>query len=214
MPRLLLYISISIFMCQCTTSRITGTWKGTDIHPEHYKNILVLAIIHGPDSSLREIMEKHMVNQLTAHGCRAVSACSYYGQGAFVSLPADSIKKILQRDSINVVLTIDLRDKSREIYDVTEKVLFSLYPFRENDFWMYYAAMNEYHPFYGDYKEHTAWFWKSNIYDVTSGALVYAVQTASFDPLSREDLSSGYARIIVKNIIRNNILQPHKYPGN
>lgn len=197
--------------CQCATSRITGTWKGREIHPENYKTILVVAVIHGPDSSLQTTMEKHMARQLTVHGCTALSACIKYGPQAFAAISKDSIKKILSQDSIDVVLTIVLRDKSKEIYDVTGRFIFSLYPFRENDFWMYYSAMNEYHPVYTNYTEHTAWFWESNVYDVSNGALIYAIQTASFDPFSEEDLSSSYANHLVKDMLRKKIFQPHKY---
>jgi len=99
MRRILLYIIIALFTCRCTTSRITGTWKGTNIHPENYKKVLVLAIIHEPDTTLQATMEKYVVNELTKRGCKAFSASSCYGPGTFMFLPEDSIKKILLLDN-------------------------------------------------------------------------------------------------------------------
>lgn len=206
-----LLIPLLAFFNQCATSRITGTWKGTDIHPERYKKILVLAVIRGPDSVLQASMEKNMAAQLVAHDQQAISAIEHYGTQAFVALPRDTVRKILYKDNINAVLTIVLRDKSKEIYDVTGKVLFSLYPFRENDFWLYYSAMNEYHPVFSNYTEHTDWFWESNFYDVTSGSLVYSIQTASLDPISSDELANSYASVIVKNLVRNKVLPPAKH---
>lgn len=208
MRRIFLYTAISLLMCQCATSRITGTWKGTNIHPENYKKVLVLAVIHEQDSTLQATMEKYVVNELAKHGCKAFSASSCYGSGTFRSLPKDTIRKILLLDSMDVVLTIYLQDKSREMHDIAGKIILLLDPFREDDFWLYYNAITEYYPYYDNFREHTSWFWKNNIYEVAGGTLIYSVQMASFDPPAPEDLGSNYAGILVKNIMRNNILKP------
>gem|GEM_PF-5187809 len=197
--------------CNCITTHITNTWRGEKIYSGNCPNILVLAIIHGPDSTLQEMIEKELTRNLTRHGCTAFPAHTKYRGLLLTSLPGDSIKSIFTRDSIYSVLTIVLRDKSKEIHDPVAQVLFSLYPFRENDFWMYYSAMNDYHPFYREFKEYTSWFWESNLYNLASGSLVYTIRTASFDPASLEKLVSDYAKILVRNMIRNKVIQPDKF---
>ena len=60
----------------------------------------------------------------------------------------------------------------------------------------------------GYYVTATKYFWESNLYEVESQELVYSIQTQSFDPASIGSLANEYGKMIVGNILKNDILAP------
>jgi hypothetical protein len=60
----------------------------------------------------------------------------------------------------------------------------------------------------GYYVTTTKYFWESNLYEVESRELVYSVQTQSFNPTSAGSLANEYGKMIVRDILKNNILTP------
>jgi hypothetical protein len=56
-------------------------------------------------------------------------------------------------------------------------------------------------------------FWESNVYDMPTQQLVYSVQTQSFDPGSSESLGHEYGQLIVKDMVKKNILTDNHSPA-
>jgi hypothetical protein len=65
-----------------------------------------------------------------------------------------------------------------------------------------------YHRIYeaGYFVTDTKYFWESNLYDMSDQHLVYSVQTQSFDPASSGNPGHEYGRLIVKNMVKSNIM--------
>lgn len=84
---------------------------------------------------------------------------------------------------------------------------YSPYGYYYNRFWGYYGTLNRriYEP--GYYVTDTKYFWESNFYDMSTRKLVYSVQTQSFDPANSESLGHEYGELIVKNMVKENVLQ-------
>ena len=57
----------------------------------------------------------------------------------------------------------------------------------------------------------TKYFWESNLYDMSNQKLVYSVQTKSFDPATSESMAHEYGRMIVKNMVKQQVLAKHEY---
>jgi len=54
--------------------------------------------------------------------------------------------------------------------------------------------------------EDTRYFWESNLFDVVSKELIYSVQTESFEPASSDILAHEYGKLIVKDMVKSQVL--------
>jgi hypothetical protein len=203
---------IALFLIAgCTTSKITSSWKAGDIQPEKYKKILVLGLINDPDRTVREKMEEHLVGDLRDLGYDAVCSCNEYNPKAFENMKEQEALAKLNSSGIDAVLTIVLLDKQKERYYVPERVTYTPYAVYRNRFWGYYTTMygRVYSP--GYYAEDTKYFWESNFYNFSNGPqLLYSAQSQSFEPGSANSLSHEYGQMIVKDMVKNNILVNQK----
>ena len=191
----------------CTTSRITSTWKASDVTARQYSKLMVLGIIREADRTLRERMENHLVGDLKELGFNAFSAFQEYGPKAFEGMSEEQANQKLAAEGIDAVLTVVLLDKEKERYYVPGRVIFTPYITYHDRLWGYYRSIHTriLEPDY--YEVTTKYFWESNLYDLATDKLVYSVQTQSFDPTSTDRLAHEYGRMIVQNMTKNNVLQ-------
>lgn len=191
----------------CSTSKITTSWKAENITPKTYNKVMVLSIIREADRTIQENMENHFVNDLKELGYNAVSSLKQYGPKAFDKMDEDAAIKELKNSGIDAVITIVLLDKQKERKYVPGTMYYSPYGYYYNRFWGYRTALYRriYEP--GYYVTDTKYFWESNFYDMSDQKLLYSVQTQSFDPANSESLGHEYGQMIVKNMIKENILQ-------
>jgi len=201
-----LAIALLFILFSCSSSRITSTWKAENIQAKKYNKILVLGLVREADRSVRERMEQHLLGDLREHGFNAICACEEFGPKAFENMSEKQALDKLSGSGIDAVLSIVLLDKSKERYYVPGRVTYSPYVIYRNRFWGYYTTMYDriYTP--GYYEVQTKYFWESNFYDMGSKQLLYSVQTQSFDPSSTESLAHEYGKLIVADMVKNNVL--------
>jgi hypothetical protein len=203
--------AIVLLVMGCSTTRITSSWKAADIPQREYKKILVLGLINEPDRSVREMMEEHLVGDLRDLGYDAVCSCDEFGPKSFENMQEQDALAKLNRGGIDGVLTVVLLDKEKERYYVPGRVYYTPYAIYHNRFWGYYTTMygRVYSP--GYYSENTKYFWETNFYDLTDGQqLLYSVQSQSFDPGSASSLGHEYGKLIMKDLVKQNILYNRK----
>ncbi len=195
-----------IFVTACSTTKITSSWKAANVQPKQYSKILVLGLIKDSDRSLQEKMEAHLVDDLKSKGYNAVSSLQEFGPKAFSNTTEAEAIARLKQSNIDAVVTIVLLDKQKERNYVPGRMYYSPYVMYYNRFWPYYGTLNYriYEP--GYYVTDTRYFWESNVYDVSTQSLLYSVQTKSFDPANSESLGHEYGKLIIADIIKNNIL--------
>lgn len=196
----------SIITAACTTTKITSSWKAANAQPKHYSKILVLGLIKDSDRSLQEKMEAHLVDDLKSKGYNAVGSLQEFGPKAFSNVTEAEALARLKQSNIDAVVTIVLLDKQKERNYVPGRMYYSPYVMYYNRFWPYYGTLNYriYEP--GYYVTDTRYFWESNVYEVSTQSLLYSVQTKSFDPANSESLGHEYGRLIIADIVKNNIL--------
>ena len=194
------------FLTACSSSRITHSWRAENVLAKKYNKILVLGLNSEPDISTRERMENHMTADLVELSYTAVSGLKEYGPKSFRKMDEETLLEKLQSSGFDAVLTIVLLDKSKERNYVPAHVNNSPYFIYHRRFWGYYTTIYDriYTP--GYYTINTRYFWESNLYDLTTKELVYSVQTESFDPASSESLGHEYGKMIVKDMMKNNVL--------
>jgi hypothetical protein len=195
----------------CSTSRITSSWKAENIQPKEYKKILVLGLINEPDRTVREQMEEHIMGDLRDLGYDAVCSCDQFNPKTFENMKEKEALAKLNNSGIDAVLTVVLLDKQKERDYVPGRVYYSPYGYYHNRFWGYYNTMYGRVYAEGYYVTNTKYFWESNFYNLENGPqLLYSVQSQSFDPASAGSLSHEYGQMIVKHMVKNNVLTNRK----
>jgi len=190
----------------CSPLKIGSSWKAENAGPKSYNKILVLGLIREADRRLQENMENHLVGDLSGLGYNAVSALEEYGPKGFEKMDEQAALAKLTTSGVDAVITIVLLDKEKERRYVPGQIIYSPYGYYYGRFWGYYGTM--YHRIYeaGYFVTDTRYFWESNLYDMSDQHLVYSVQTQSFDAANSGSLGHEYGRLIVKNMVKNNVL--------
>ena len=113
----------------------------------------------------------------------------------------------LKNSGVNAFITIVLLDKEKERNYSPGNMSYSNYGYYFNHFWGYRSTL--YHRIYepGYYVTDTKYFWESNFYDMSTQKLLYPVQTQSFDPANSESMGHEYGKMIVKNMVKQNVLK-------
>jgi len=123
-----------------------------------------------------------------------------YGPKEFDQLNEQQAIEKLKSKGVDAVLTIVLLDKTKERYYVPGHMNYTPYGFYYNRFWGYSRAIygRIYSP--GYYVTDTKYFWESNLYDLTSGDLLYSSQSQSFDPSTSAAMGKEYGKLIVEDL--------------
>jgi hypothetical protein len=202
--KLLPFIGL-LLLTACTSTRITHSWK-SEFPAKNYNKILVLAISGETDIATRQQMEDHLAGDLKDRGYNATSSLKEYGPRAFRQLKEEAVVDKLQNSGFDAVITIVLLNKEKERYYVPGQPYYSPYVGYYRNFYGYYTTI--YNRIYtpGYYVIDTKYFWESNLFDVTSKELIYSVQTESFDYTSSDIQAHEYGKIIVKDMIKNLLL--------
>jgi len=207
MKKILISGTMALLLIACSSTRITSSWKADNIQAKQYKKILVLGLINEPDRTVRENMEEQLVSGLKDMGYDAVCSCDEFGPKSFESMKEEDALAKLGNSGIDAVLTIVLLDKDKERYYVPGRVSYTPYNVYHRRFFGYYSTMYRrvYSP--GYYVTDTKYFWESNFYNLSDGQeLLYSVQSQSFEPGSAKSLAHEYGQMIIKDIVKNNVL--------
>jgi hypothetical protein len=199
--------ALIIILAGCGSSRITTSWKAENISVKKYNRIMVVGLIKENDRTVQQNMENHFVGDLKALGYNAVSSLQEYGPKAFDNMIEEAALAKLKGSGVDAVMTIVLLDKEKERKYVPGNMFYSPYGYYYNRFWGYTTTLYRriYEP--GYYVTDTKYFWESNFYDMGTEKLIYSAQTRSFDPVNTESMGHEYGKMIVKDMVKSNILQ-------
>lgn len=203
----LLYVLVAMALSGCSSTRITSSWKATETSPYSYKKVLVLGLIRDSDRSIQDNMENHLVMELKNLGYEAVSSLQEYGPRAFDKLDETTAVQSIRNNGFDAVLTIVMLDKTKEKRYVAGNTFYSPYSYYYNRFWGYRVTLVHriYEP--GYYVTDTKYFWESNLFDMHTQKMVFSVQTQSFDPANSEMLGHEYGQLIVKHMVKEDVLR-------
>ena len=183
-----------------SSSKITSSWRSPDRATLSFKKVVVLGLIRDADRTIREEMEQYLASALRNRGQWAECACELYGPKEFDQLNEQQAIEKLKSKEVDAVLTIVLLDKTKERYYVPGHMNYTPYGLYYNRFWGYSRAIygRIYSP--GYYVTDTKHFWESNLYDLSSGELLYSSQSQSFDPPNAAAMGKDYGKLIVEDL--------------
>ncbi|MFZ4771183.1 MAG: hypothetical protein ACOYLO_13455, partial [Ferruginibacter sp.] len=207
MKKILISTVLIIFFIGCSTSKITNSWKLSNMPVKKYNKIMVIGLIKNNDRDLRGKMENHLVADLAEFGYAGISSLNEFGPKSFENSKEVEVLTKLGNSAVDAVITIVLLDKQKEKYYIPGRVYYSPYIIYQRRFWGYYTTIYDrvYTP--GYYREDTKYFWESNFYDIETKELLYSAQTKSFDPGSAESLAHEYGQIILNDMVKQGVLQ-------
>jgi hypothetical protein len=190
----------------CSTLQITHTWIDEELQPKKYNKILVLGISDEKNMKSLEQIEIHMAGDLRFLGYSAVPAIKEYGFSEFRGMNEETLTNKLQTNGFDAVVIVFLLDREKEKNDVPDPGHRSSHFLYQSRLWTYYSTMYTRVSTPGYYTGNASYFWEADLYDIPGKKLIYSGQTNSFDPGSSDLLGHEYARLIVKDMVRTNVL--------
>ncbi|WP_153796854.1 hypothetical protein [Foetidibacter luteolus] len=200
---IILALPALLSLAGCSSTKVTDSWSDNTEKPA-LKKILVLGLFNDKDRNTRMQMEEQLAEDLRAYGYDAVTSFNAYGPKSFGNMSEDKALKMLRNSGIDGVVTITLLDKSKERNYVPGNMAYNPYPYRR--FWGYYSYYypRVYQP--GYYETNTNYYFETNLYNIDNNKLLYSAQSQSFDPSSTRVLADEYAKTIVKDLKKKNII--------
>ena len=196
---------LTFLLSACSSTYVTSSWKAAHVPPAAFKKLVVIALVGDHEKNARELIEKHAVEDLKSFGQHAVCSCEEYSPEAFKGLNEKEAVAKLKEKGVDGILTIVLLDKKKEQHYVQPRAV------NVPVFWDYYHTIYDRIYTKGYYTENTKYYWESNLYDIPGNQLLYSVTSQSFDPESTEKLAHEYGKLIVKKLVKKDVLV--KDPG-
>ncbi|OIR06930.1 hypothetical protein GALL_108360 [mine drainage metagenome] len=213
MKRVLLFtVSLSyIFLSSCVTTKIVNSWKPKDIRaPLNYKRILVVGNFKTEDQQIRTRMELQLVTDLIKNGYEAVSSVKQFG-----AIPLDtlSIDEKFHNGTFDAIIILTMLYKSpppqpKTFYRVMTKEEVAR-EFEEG--WRSQKRLENlsYHTPAEFNTPDTKYLFETMLltFNGNNVVLLYKARSSSFNPLNKNAMVHGYAKMVVKDLIKEGVLQ-------
>ncbi len=204
---ILLFSSVFLLLITgCKTSYITSSWKSPVAKTMNFKKILVVAIIRENDRSIQVRMESHTAGDLKDLGYNAVTSLDEYGPGGLKGMTKEEAINKIRNSGVDAVITIVLLNKEWAKTSYPGHPRFYPSDYYHQGFGRYFTSMLNVVQEPSYYVTNTKYSWESNLYDLQTESLLYSVQTETFDPMSPESMGHEYGKMIIKNMIKNEVL--------
>jgi hypothetical protein len=198
---------LALLFASCSTSKITDSYTTKQgITTSSSKKILVLGLFSDKNRAAKRAMEEQLAVDLQKFGYKAVAASDEFGPTAFHGMNEKEALQKLQDEGIKNVVTINLVDKNNQKRYVPASPAYGYAP----GFWGYYSYHSPwgYNPYYrpGYTQTTTKYVFETNLYDVVNNQLLYSAQSQTVDASTMGALANDYARDIVKDMRKKNVL--------
>lgn len=206
-----LFLGIALlFVSSCLSTKMSASWTDPDYKGKNFNKILVWGL--SDNVAARATVEDEVAYFLNVKNISSVSG-SDIAPPDRKALPHDmeESKAILSKNGFDGVLTMGLIDKKEETRYVEgsgyyQPMAYGYY----GSFYSYYPQMygNVYQPGHYATSEHI--YIETNLWDVSTGKLVWSAQTETVDPSSIDSFANSYARDIVGELVKRGIIVPNK----
>lgn len=199
-----------IVLSSCSSTNVSASWKNPAYIGKNFNKILIWGL--SDNVSARATVEDEMAYFLNLKKITSVSGSDIAppNRKALPHTMEDS-KKILDRNGFDGVLTMGLISKKEKTRYVQGSGVYTPMAYGHyGSFYSYYPYMygNAYQQ--GHYETSEYIYIETNLWDVETGKLVWSAQTKTVDPSSIESFANSYARDIVSELIKREIIIPNK----
>ena len=209
MKKLILQICaiVLIFSSCSTSSMITGSWRDPSTDLKKYKRIFVAAMTDNVPA--RQKVEDEIASSLTSFGLTVVKSIDVFPpniETMGVKRSDFAMQKIAatNNEAILTIALVDTKTETRYIPNV------SMYPV--NSFGYYRTFVGYYDYWYGNYYNNgyytteNTYYIETNLFDASTGKLVWSTQSESYNPGSLNGFISGYKKSMIKQLEQDNLI--------
>ena len=203
-----LTILTALLLSGCMGTKFSATWKDPEYSGKSYKKVLVVAL--SDNAAARGTVEDETTHLLQVKGINGVSGSDILPADRN-AIPKDKevLKEKLTKGGYEAVLTVGLIDVKEETHYVQGSGYYNPMSYGYyGSFYGYYPHMYGavYQP--GYYSSSTVVYLETNLWDVSTGKLMWSGQSKSSDVGSVDKLANSYARSVVSELTGKGLLLP------
>lgn len=189
----------------------SGTWTNPEYaQSQTVDDVLVVAVAHNEAS--RRMFESELARGLESQGIRAWPSTQFHP--AVDQLPKEKAEALIAENGIEAVIVTRLLDVDRKDIYVPPTTYVSSYPSYGSP---YYGNWYGYYSYGyrvtsdpGYTYEKVTVVLETNLYDASTGDIVWSGQSNTLDPGSINDVIGPTVDIIVEELVANKLLHPRK----
>lgn len=203
--RIFIIITIISFGMACSTgTKVTGSWTKPEHGPESFNKIVVLGIGHNSEN--RRIFEDHVETRLAARGYPVIAALDLLPPNAAIgTITKDIVTDIFRSANVDAVFTMSMRHMEDTRRYVSGQGYYMPYYYNV-PFYDYFGSFNNYYYTPGYYTGSFQVFLEANLFDFSTGELLWSAQTKTVDVQDIENMAEQFSDVIVADFIRQNVV--------
>ena len=225
------FIWALLFSFGCSpSSQVLSSWKHDAVQTKDYKKIMVMAIF--PNMQVRATVEEAMVRQLANYGIKSTVSYDYFplaarqdeilamaNDTAIVRQVKENMRRRIIEKGVEGMFMISLFDveKTKEYHEENVTVIAPAYGYYPSYYgatpYNYYGSYYDYYAYNvgtvhtdGYYSTNTTFYIQTNLFDVATDRLIYAVQGSTVDYHDIAGEADDLGKKVVKDIVTKEVL--------
>lgn len=207
--RILSILLLALIIEGCSpTQKITGSWVNREALPGGpYKSIFIVVI--SQDNEANSIVESMTAKKLESRGAKAVKCSDFFPLNitATKRVSKEQMDNAIKKSGCDAVFTIALLDVRTEHHYQPGTVYLPVnYGFYGN----YYGYYNYYYPQVyspGYYTSQKVYYLESNFYDISSGQLIWSVQSETYEPSGLKSWFQSYSYMLINHLRKEGLIK-------
>lgn len=204
---------------------LTSSWANKQAQVKKSPKIMVMVL--GPNLQNRQYVEGYIVAELAKKGHTAIAALDVF-KPEVQKYDSLTMVNLLRQNNVDMLLTnmvVDIKEEQRYVPGTTQQVPVGTYSTPYNPYYgqnsYNYNGYNNYYGVYSSYNYHTVYetretpgytytdvqvLIESKLFDVSNAELLWFGQSKSYTKEPSTSLFTDFARIVVGDISKNNLL--------
>jgi hypothetical protein len=176
----------------CSSTRLSSVWADPAYTGGPFKKLMIIGL--GATEGGRAQFENSVADAFIQRGVMGVSSTGYFASAQ--DMTRDAVRAWVERDGYQGVLVARLVDVQRQQYEVppTYTDLWG--------YWGYYGTVME--P--GYVVEQTTLLINTDLFEASTGKVVYTAESKSFDPRSRDVVIRELTGLLVSDLTKRGFL--------
>lgn len=193
-----------VLILSCGPSlKLSKSWVAPNITRQTFNKIVVLVLAPAKYADAGRIGEQQLAAELTANGVKAVSAQDQFGPQKFRQTDEQTALAKMKETGADGVIVTSLLDVEKEKRYVPGNWYPPPYYGR---FWGYYSFWYGRAYDQGYYENTKNYYLETNLYQLSSGNLLYSIQSQTMNPGSAEALAKAFSKRVVKDMKKKQVI--------
>lgn len=179
----------------CSTTQLGSVWADPNYTGGAFRKLMIIGL--GATEGGRAEFENSVADAFLTHGVVAVSSTGYFASSE--DMTRDQVRGWVERDDYQGVLVSRLVDVNRQQYVVAPTY---------TDLWGYWGYYGSVMTSPGYVAEQTTLRITTDLFNASSGKVVYTAESKTFDPSSRGEAIRELTALLTKDLTKRGLLPP------